>query len=192
MKKLLIALGVSAAMVSGSALAAPLKHDEQKDLFVRSSGKVLGSTCHYTSPSNNGILEVSLGEHEQNQLNATGHSAATAFDFTFTQCPSNISEGKSGLKMWVRDNHLVQDAKHGLLKNSFNNPDRAAQNVFVQILDSTGNPLEFGNEKGVTQDFTTEKNGTIKFDFQARLSAPKNNASSGEVEAYAPFVVEYK
>lgn len=191
MKKLLIALGVSAAMISGSAMAAPLGFGG-KDLFVRSTGTVTPSTCDYTSPSRTGVLEVSLGQHEQNQLNATGSTAGVPFDFTFTQCPANVSNGKSGLKMWVRDDSsLVEDAATGLLKNDFTGANKA-ENVFVQIVDNNDNVFAFGVDNAVEKNFEKANNGTIKFDFKARLHAPNNDASSGEVLGVAPFVVEYK
>lgn len=192
MKKLLIALGVSAAMVSGSAMAAELKHEETKEMFVRSSGTVEPSTCDYTPPAGN-VLEVTLGKHEQNQLNGTGNTAAVAFDFKFTGCPTTVSKDKSGLKMWVKDgSDLVQDAEKGLLKNAFENEARQAKNVFVQILDSKDNVFKFGENNAVEEDFKKDNQGSITFAFKARLHAPNNDATSGEVVGVAPFVVKYK
>lgn len=192
MKKLLIALGVSAAVVSGSAMAAPVGFDAPKELLARSTGFITPSTCDYTPSSRSGIVEVELGKHEQNQLNATGATASVPFDFTFTQCPANHSNKKSGLKMWVNDSsNFVENAAEGLLKNA-STLDHKAENAFVQIMDSNDNVLQFGKTNAVEKNFEKANNGTIKFDFKARLYAPNNDASSGEVMGIAPFVVEYK
>lgn len=192
MKKLLIALGVSAAVVSGSAMAAEVPFNTETRVNARATGKVTASTCQYSPPAPSGFVEVALGNHEQNTLNRDGKTEAVDFNFTFTNCPANVSNGKSGLKLWGDDTHLiVENAAEGLLKNDFTGSMKA-QNVFVQILDGKGNVFKFGKTNAVEEDFRKDNNGTIKFDFKARLSAPNNDASSGEVLSYAPFIVEYK
>lgn len=194
MKKLLIALGVSAAMASGSALAADLSFDAPLETQVSFGGQLIASTCQYSAPVGRG-LSKNLGEHQQNQFNTTdnGNSAPIDVDFKFEKCPATGTKGKTALQMWVEDkNGLVANPEKGLLTNTAAGAN-VAQNVFVQILKEDGEALKLGkNLETVEKALPQSGQADIEFKFKARLHSPEKNATSGIVSATAPFMVEYK
>lgn len=195
MKKLLIAFGVAAAMMSGSAMAADLSFDAPLETTVQFGGEIVQSTCQYDAPVGRG-LSKNLGKHVQNDFNTDkeGKTEPVEFGFEFKKCPVVGTKKKTALQMWVENkNNLVADAEKGLLSNMADGTDNAATNVFVQILKEDESVLKLGkNLETVEKALPTTGMADIDFKFKARLYSEGKNATPGIVSATAPFMVEYK
>lgn len=211
MKKLLIALGVSAAMVSGSALAAGEVSLTAPTRFVKTITENINvSTCVPDFESNGlGTLAEELNlsggaGQEQFALNSTKvGSHKKEFSLAFNKCPDATSlTGKSKLSVHIDKNNpfvALENAEKGLTGNELNNMygHGGAQNVYVRLFnaESADNPLQFGENNTIEKDlpnYSSNPEGRIEFKFAAQLYAPKGNATPGPVKAQAPFVVQYK
>lgn len=207
MKKLLIALGVSAAMVSGSALAAKLEWDTSGNaaaLFVQPlSAEIEAGTCSYNFANASGEtlsnIDITATEKEQqNELNKTKEGKQIKpVSFEFTDCPVIHTNKKVALSMYVLDttDFTVKGSTEGLLTNLAVKYKEAgaAENANIQLLQEDGStPVQFGKNNAVVKPLAESGTSDITFKFNARVYSPEGKATPGIVKGNAPFVVEYK
>lgn len=206
MKKLLIALGVSAAVVSGTVSAADLTWDATKNAqagFIQPfSAEIEPGTCSYAFATGSGAIlpniNITSKEREQQKtLNEELNGSQVAdVVFKFTNCPVVGTNNKRHLTMYVLDNmdFIVKGTTNGLLTNLAvrETPETAAQNANIQLLDESLNPLKFGKVNAIEKPLAEKGTTEITFNFKARVHSPEGKATAGIVTGNAPFVVEYK
>lgn len=205
MKKLLITLGVAAAMMSGSAMAAENSVDWGNGSgFVQSMGADIdASSCTYDFAGSGGFAKALetlnlTPNNPQKQAalnkNKVGDSK-TSFSYTFKDCPPKNTKGKTKLAMYVdTSNTQWTPTGHGdgVLGNIAPTQSEKAVNAFIRLYaEGSTDPMKFGVANPIEKALG-DSTSDITFNFEAELYSPTGSATSGKVEANAPFVVQYK
>lgn len=203
MKKLLIALGVSAAVVSSPVMAAEVSWDSGSSGVVKPIiAQIEPSSCQYdfavsTLFTADEVLNLTPNAPQKQaslNKNKVGDNK-TPFSFTFKDCPPVNTKGKQKLAMYVDNSNTMWTPTNfgdGVLGNIAPNGIEKAQNAFVRLyVQGETNPMKFGKANPVEKDLKTEMSD-ITFNFEAELFSPNKSATSGTVQANAPFIVEYK
>lgn len=200
MKKLLIALGVSAAVVSGSAMAAPTDvpgGPVGTTANVKVLGTVTADTCKIELPDEL-TYTIQLDDISQNELNKVEYAKAKFTNIALTNCPATFTfQNKNFNKIQLVALDSVHtsgssDPASGLLKNRAET--NAAQNVYVRLLKDETTPFKLGrsDDAGVIEDLALNKeNITFKIGAEYYRKAGEI-ATPGQVTADAQLRIVYK
>lgn len=200
MKKLLIALGVSAAVVSSPVMAAPADVPGGP-IGAMANVKVLGTvtadTCKIELPDELTYI-IKLEDISQNELNGVENAKAKFTDIALTNCPATFTFQNQNFKkiqlIALDSTHTSgsSDPTSGLLKNRAT--ANAAQNVYVRLLKEDSTPFKLGrdNDAGDIKDLALN-NENITFKIGAEYYRKAGEiATPGQVTADAQLRIVYK
>lgn len=187
MKLKRVGMIVVSVLAMSSAAVSAAERDESATTIVNGGvihfkGEVVNAACAIDSESMNQTVE--LGQVRSSKLTQKNQFSSTVgFKIKLSDCDTNVSRNAAVAFLGA----TVQDDNTTLaLQNS---AAGSAQNVGIQILDSTGDALKFD---GAT--FSTRTNlidGTNILPFQARYIA-LGKSEAGTANANATFKVQYQ
>ncbi|MGD9426801.1 fimbrial protein [Pantoea sp. NSTU24] len=187
-KKHLLALGISALLPMGSALAATTSGGS-----VNFNGSVVTSACAISANSAN--IDVDMGEVRTATLAAAGSEAKVGktFSIALEDCAiadtstSTSTNPVAATTVAVTFSGTPDSHDSNSLAAGVNGSATSAQNVAIRLYDEQGNVVKLGE----TATAIPLRKGSNTLNFSAKYYSPTGGATAGNASAVATYTVTY-